>query len=368
MKKLINIVLVLISTVSYAQQSIKPVHIDISDTHWVFLNFHSEIKYGDFGSENIIASITEANNILKIKSSTPFFETTNITIATADGNYYSLELSYAENPSYLAINMKGIKDTAKQSDKIKEYNLYLTDLKTSHIIFDSKIIDISTGVDEVIAEKADNIENIIKSKATDTLNMPTSLTIITEDKSIYPFRVLYDKTPEILSLKVSSDTSSSRVPVLFNQSTFNEEEMRQFGKQIIKKGNRISNIGHRGHKMTFILSSLYIKDDILVFTLKLDNSSDIDYEVDFIKAYVKDKKTSKKTARQEDELYPILTIYSDDKTTIRRKENSIIQMFFNRFTLPKDRIVYFEIFEKNGGRNLKFTITAEELIRAEYIK
>ena len=46
----------------------------------------------------------------------------------------------------------------------------------------------------------------------------------------------------------------------------------------------------------------------------------------------------------------------------------MIQMFVNRFTIPKDRIVYFEIYEKNGGRNLKFTITAEELIRAEYIK
>ena len=94
MRIIITITILLITSVlTLAQQSIKPVQVDISDTHWVFLNFHSEIKYGDFGSENIIASITEVKNILKIKSSIPFFETTNITIATAEGNYYSIEVS-----------------------------------------------------------------------------------------------------------------------------------------------------------------------------------------------------------------------------------------------------------------------------------
>ena len=50
MRIIITITILLITSVlTLAQQSIKPVQVDISDTHWVFLNFHSEIKYGDFG-------------------------------------------------------------------------------------------------------------------------------------------------------------------------------------------------------------------------------------------------------------------------------------------------------------------------------
>ena len=41
--------------------------------------------------------------------------------------------------------------------------------------------------------------------------------------------------------------------------------------------------------------------------------------------------------------------------------------FFKRFTVPDKHQFYFEIFEKNGGRHLKFTASNKEILNAKKI-
>jgi hypothetical protein len=43
-------------------------------------------------------------------------------------------------------------------------------------------------------------------------------------------------------------------------------------------------------------------------------------------------------------------------------------LFFNRFTIPKQRMLYFELFEKNGGRHLLFPVSNKELLKARKLQ
>lgn len=119
--------------------------------------------------------------------------------------------------------------------------------------------------------------------------------------------------------------------------------MKNMAEWIIKQGQKINDIGIDANRMTFYLNSVYTDQDILAFYLSAKNKSKIDYTIDFIKAYIKDKQTAKKTAVQEEEIYPIYTYHCADKI-IKAKESYDIVLFYRKFTIPQKRILYFELF------------------------
>ena len=120
--------------------------------------------------------------------------------------------------------------------------------------------------------------------------------------------------------------------------------------------------------MTFQLNSIYTDQDIIAFNLHIINNSRIDYGIDFVKAYIRDKKISKKTAMQEDEINPIYAYYTDQEKVIHGKGDYNVVLFYKKFTIPEKRILFFELFEANGGRHIKFSAPNRSIIKAEVIE
>ena len=50
---------------------------------------------------------------------------------------------------------------------------------------------------------------------------------------------------------------------------------------------------------------------------------------------------------------------------ISGKNDMDIVLFYKRFTISKKKILYFEMYEENGGRNFKFTAPSKTIINAE---
>ena len=72
---------------------------------------------------------------------------------------------------------------------------------------------------------------------------------------------------------------------------------------------------------------------------------------------------------QEQEIYPFYIYFSDEKykEMIPAGEEVEVILFFKRFTIPKSRIMCFELFEKNGGRHLEFSISSKEILKAQRV-
>lgn len=365
MRKVITLLMLFIQTVCFAQNGIKPIRIELSDRKYMFFKFPSEINYADMGSQDLMAEKSRSN-VLKLKADVPYFDKTNLSVVTTDGKYYSFVVEYEPNPSYIAVNMEGVKDVITERDIIPSTSIEVSDIHTTHIILPTKVSDIAIGHEEVISEKAEDIDNIVKVKSVVGENeefFETSITVVTADGNIFPMVVNYAKNPKEMSISFSEKDNA-----LFKGVNVNDESMRKMSEWIIGKGQYINDLGREEYKMIFQLYSIFTDQDIIAFHLHAKNSSKIDYNIDFVKAYIADKKVQKKTAMQEEEIYPIYSYFSDEKKVIHGKSGIDIVIFYKKFTIPQKRILYFELFEENGGRQIKFTAPNKVIINSEIMK
>lgn len=344
-----------------------PVALFLSDTHVVTLSFPSAVKYVDFGSADIVGGRTSHRNILSLRSSIPYFDETTASVVTSDGAYYSFILSYNPEPEHVAVDVGRIGAGGIISDAtFRARDITLSDVKTSHFVLGARVTDILTGCDSIIADYADGIENIVRCKASASSFPETTLTLIDETGCVFPFRVTYSASPVSLNYQLADTRQQEDSPLaIFGEKSVNETELEALGRKVIGEGEKINTIGAFSQDMVFAMSSLYIKDDILMFRFDLENDTRIDYEVDFLKMYISDKKRSKKIALQEDEIKPIYVFSPDgDEPVIRGRETRSYVLFFRRFTIPVGRVLNIEAFERNGGRHIGFTIENSAILKA----
>ncbi|MBR5373272.1 MAG: DUF4138 domain-containing protein [Paludibacteraceae bacterium] len=363
------IFLLVLSCPLYAQERIKGfdvIELGVSDVKWVYLKFKSDISNIDHGTDDIQIERTSVSSIARIRSRVPRFVETHVTFITKDGEVHTFHVHYEQNPGVVAANVRG--KTLGEEDVIRPLKVELSDDRTSHITFPHKVVDMSVGCDSAIIDHVPNTDNMVMAKCYpyDTnLFKETSLTVVTEDKNIYAFDVVYKEVPEVLNFSV--DDADKRGTV-FSVINVNETDMRTLGELVISKGAQM-NRGIMDGKMTFALQGIFIKDDVAMFHLAIANGSQIDYDIDFIKCYITNRKNLKKQAMQIDDITPLYEFVQNDKSLFVPANSTYhTVLFFKRFTIPDKHNLFFEVFEKNGGRHLQFTISNHDLLSAKVLK
>lgn len=114
------------------------------------------------------------------------------------------------------------------------------------------------------------------------------------------------------------------------------------------------------------LSKVLISGDSLFFKLQIANRSNLNYEIDFIRFYVRDLKTSKRTVKQEQELYPIT---SRDKQDYVLKAGANLNDVFvlKQFPITKTSALFIEVYEKSGSRHLYLKVKQNQILKAKAI-
>lgn len=338
------------------------VSLSLSDHQCVVLFFSSDIKYVDFGSGYIYGEKLSSEKMLKLKSKRRGFDDSTISVVTSDGGYHQFNVSYADNVDKPVWREDG--------NSYSVDSIGFSSVKTTHFICDEKITDVVTGSSDIIAGYADKIENIVKAKAVNVDFPVTNIHLITESGYIYTFNVKSEVAPERLSVVLSSEdevTQSSQA--IFRNNSVNDNQMRLFAEKLVSSKSSINDIGVVDLRMAFAMSGIYSYNDLLAFRFDIQNNGKIDYYIDFIKGYIRDRSVTKTKAVQEEELQPVFVYYSKNKESdiIKSGESVSVVMFYSRFTIPHGRILYFEMFEKNGGRHLSFPVSDKEILKARAI-
>jgi conjugative transposon TraN protein len=110
------------------------------------------------------------------------------------------------------------------------------------------------------------------------------------------------------------------------------------------------------------ISGIYVKNDILFYQVSVENRSAIDYTIDFIRFFIRDKNKGRRTAVQEIELKPIYTVGNLNK--VPAKQTSTIVFALEKFTIPDAKKMQLQINEKNGGRHFSLRIKNKDLMKA----
>ena len=259
---------------------------------------------------------------------------------------------------------------------IPPHGLEVTYDKTVHIIFPAPVKYVDLGSPDLIAGKADGAENVIRIKATvKNFRKETNMSVITEDGSFYTFNVKYTDEPLLLNVEMCDfihDGESVNRPnnsmEIYLKELGSESPMlvRLIMKSIYKNDKReIRHIGSKRFGIQYLLKGLYVHNDLLYFHTQIRNSSNVPFDVDFITFKIVDKEVVKRTAVQEQVIYPLRA--HNYVTRVGGKQSQCTVFTTEKFTIPDDKKLIIEMHEKNGGRHQSFTVENEDLVRARVI-
>lgn len=183
------------------------------------------------------------------------------------------------------------------------------------------------------------------------------LKVRTIDDKVYDFNINYSygragKTVEV------QEKNAVVAPV--------DRAVRKIDKAVdllkYKKLKVIDN--YTAQKIKASLYNVLISGDSLFFRLHVDNRSNINFDVDFIRFYIRDVKTAKRTVTQEQELYPLQSLGLEIKEIPAKGEASYV-FVLPKFPLPKSRALYIEVYEKSGARHLYLKMNSRKFYKVK---
>lgn len=258
----------------------------------------------------------------------------------------------------------------QEQNYIGSYRMTVGFQKTTHLIFPYAVSYVDLGNGGIIADKAHGAENIVKVKASQQGFPETNMTVVTTDGRLYSFLVNYDANPRVLNYNLAStdvSKSSAVIPLAhLSNMGVTQSDLEEYSRLVLDK-RKGPHVQERKDDITLALQGMYTQDDVFFFPLHLANSSNINYDVDFIKFYIRDKKVAKRTAIQESELTPVF-VYNASQTTIPGPGNIDQVYALRKFTIPDDKNLVVEMFEKGGGRQLSFVVTNSDILKARKLK
>lgn len=259
---------------------------------------------------------------------------------------------------------------------IPPHALEVTFSKTVHIIFPSAIRYVDLGSADLLAAKADGTENVLRVKAAlRDFSRESNLAVITEDGAYYTFNVKYADEPVKLSIEMTDfihDGEATNRPnnamdiYMYELGQESPLLVKLIMKSIYKNNDReIKHIGSKRFGIQHTLKGIYSHNGLLYFHLQLKNSSNVLFDVDYITFKIVDKKVAKRTAIQEQVIWPLRA--HNNVTLIGGKKTERMVFTLPKFTIPDDKHLIIELHEKEGGRHQTFTVENADLVRAKVI-
>ena len=136
-------------------------------------------------------------------------------------------------------------------------------------------------------------------------------------------------------------------------------------KSLHKEDKRkVKHIGCKRFGIQYLLKGIYVHNDLLYFHTEIKNQSNVPFDVDYITFKIVDKKVAKRTAMQEQVLFP-LRAYNYAVRVAGSSPNARCSAL-PKFTIPTASSSC-EMNEKDGGRHQTFTVENEDLVQAETI-
>lgn len=222
----------------------------------------------------------------------------------------------------------------------------ITTDKTTSLVFPCAIKHVDRGTQMVLAQHLTETPTILLIKAGEKNFKETNLSVVTDDGSVYALTLIYNPqaTTWVHYLPANKEISITM------------QALTLLDNAPILKGTKARNMD-----VEMDVTGIYIKDEVMFFALQLQNNGPIDYDVDFLRFFVRDQKRSKRTAVQEVEQTPLHVAGNASK--IKAYSKNVVVLVLNKFTIPDKKLLYMQMAEKAGGRNLQLRISNRTILR-----
>ncbi|MET6999429.1 DUF4138 domain-containing protein [Chitinophaga defluvii] len=253
---------------------------------------------------------------------------------------------------------------APVAKRIASFPLSITTEQTSVLIFPSNIKSVDRGSAALLCKTVKEAPNVLKIKAANDSLVATNLNVFVADGTLFPFSVRYQQIPDLLTLDFTDPKQSDDWhPVNVSKYGMNEVEVQQFSDivaglppfQRTPHSNRIGS-------MRAQVSGKYYQQGILFFQFTVENQSQLPYELDFARCYIRDNRSSLRSSDLEKEIKP-LYVHQVEGNTISPQSQAQIVFAFDKFTIANNKHFSVEFFERGGDRNMRIKIKGKQILR-----
>lgn len=260
--------------------------------------------------------------------------------------------------------------------------------KAVHLSFGKQLISYcDVGTPDIIYKKVNDNKDLKMVCRTERPGFRESNLTVIAGGYYYTFKIRYNNNPSKTIYFITPEDAYSRPPgaastaaetEIENEKTPEEtakiaenEKKLKSDAAVIKTCEDIlasdmapvneSNINGR---MGLRLNNIYISDNKLFFHIKLENHSNIAYDVDIIRFSVENRKKSKIKVVQDRDISPLYI--HNYETHIPGMENTQSMVYvFDKFTIDnKNKILLIESWEKEGDRNLRIKLAGKAILDA----
>ncbi len=238
-----------------------------------------------------------------------------------------------------------------QVSGIKPIILTVSDRMTSNIIFPTDILSADRGSQDILVQKASGAENILQVKAASKSFETSNISVVTKGAHFYSFIVSYQVLPAQLNILIKDNAESEAVRL----SDFPvPQDFSLTSKPFLNKSKSSLNC-----RLT--LKSIYIHNGVLLFGLQINNTSLLDYPIEAIHLFIRDKQRAKRKAQQSVDLE---NVFSTLCPIVKGKQKIDVVVGVRSFTIPKNKQLMIELQEKNGGRNIYLPVKSKTVLKA----
>lgn len=263
-----------------------------------------------------------------------------------------------------------------QESSAAPYRVEVAFDKTVHILFPAAVKYVDLGSANIIAGKADGAENVVRIKAAvRDFTGETNFTVITASGVLYTFGAVYADSPTRLSIELEDWLHKDPYGPFASRQTY--VRLSELGDEtplvvnrimysIYKRDARhIKTVGSKRFGVQLLLKGIYVQDELFYFHTSLRNFSRVDYDIDRVRFRIADRKVAKRTAVQEVVIEPVCRF--NEIAAVRSGETVRNVWVFRKFTIPDDKVLMMDVFERNGGRHQSFMISNTDLVDAREV-
>lgn len=251
--------------------------------------------------------------------------------------------------------------------------------KVTQIIFPAEVVKFRTGYtsDDAISQSDGRVMYI---QPVDT--MPeTNLNVQTADGRYYAFDVVYNNAASEVNYIVSPSmaiyqeeqtsedlqaeprASGTERPAAADEKPAERLTTEQLFAKVRKQPDYIvANNVARLQKLTILLKGVYVDAENVYFKFRLENNSNVPFDVDYIAFSVTARKTKKTSTQERLQILPV----GADAEIHRIGAKSVCEVIyrFEKFTIGKEKILLAEVLELGGDRNIGLRISEDFIIEA----
>ena len=246
--------------------------------------------------------------------------------------------------------------------------LRVSDLFTTHIIFDTDLIYADISSSQVLAAKIlEQSRNIMALKARSPFGTPLSVSALESNGRMHTYIVVFDGHPAelVYDMRASGEAAAERAPEGKKKGKDTAGLYRRGDapllKDVVAAPQTLYHVSTKAYDISVTCTNILSYSDITYMVFTIVNRSGVSYECPDATFVVESRKKSRKSVVYDRNIFPKSR---SGTISCAPGETTSIGYTLEKVSLAKDQVLRVYFYETGGQRELVLTVDAKDINRA----